>query len=382
MSTNFSTELAAMVSNTVAATVTDLFGKFTTAVADECDVSIETLTSIWDRVAPEVATEIGAELARLKERKVTELKRIEQKQIQAAGPHCSYVFGDKANRAGEQCGSFCKNSVADADGNHFCSKHSKMTESKHTCEFVFGDGAKKAGECCGARIPKDSAKFEGDGDYDDKWLCKRHTSQANKAIDRVNNQCVHIFGEKSSKAGDRCTSAAKENGRCSKHIKAGEKSAAIGKARKDAANDSDDDEEKKAEPKTNVKKNGGKKTSDKKKDGKKKGDKKKKGKKIDVTIDFTVPDGDDERETDFTVVKVSSEDGKFYAMVDVNSGLVVTDTEETDNKKMKFSASNENIVAIGVWDAEDGNYSELTDDAAKYAESIGIKTEIEEEEEE
>jgi hypothetical protein len=209
--------LASVISASVSASIQNhletILAKFTQAVAVECNIDAGKLEKIWEDVAPEYASSISSLLDKENKRK----KKLEEKNDDVA---CKYVFGPKAGRAGEECSGVCKDPAPQEDGKTYCNKHKKQILSKHVCEFVFGEKAKKAGEYCSARIAKDEVVFVSDeNEYDNKWLCKRHKVQTEKAIERSQNQCTHVYGPKSKRANERCSSIAKNGTKCAKHDK-------------------------------------------------------------------------------------------------------------------------------------------------------------------
>lgn len=396
---------ASLVTEALAAHVTayakqkfeDILVRIVNAVAEECDIKKTKLGEIISRVAPECAADLNSAIEREQKRKEMEVKRLQKKMEEASGPHCQYVFGEKAKRAGEECGDACKDASPSEDGKVYCKKHSKQIGAKHSCCFVFGEKAKKAGQVCGSRVAKDSTPFELDGEYAEgvnyhgEWLCKRHTEQVAKSLTRKSQQCKHVFGEKSARSGEQCTSQAKgESEYCSKHQGGGKKEKskkeAAEKRKKAKSDEVAESKENTKESKKDKKKDkkskkdessssSGKSSGSKKKDesssssGKSSGSDKKKGNK-DLTIkhNFTKRAG---AKADFVVKSaINTENEKISFFVDRNSGLVCVNLSDPGATEIAM----DELCMIGVWDNKTQTHGDLTEEACAYGtECLNLK---------
>ena len=222
--------------------------RFTEAVSSECKVDRNTLIAIWNKVAPDCTLDLKLVIERENKKKELETKKLQKKESELRGPHCQYVW-KKAKRPDEVCGDFCKDGAPAEDGKLYCGKHRKQIGSKATLASSSLARSKQLGNVCGSRIAKDGVIFDREGEHEDhdycnKWLCKKHITQVEKALDRKDNQCQHIFGEKSKKEGEQCTSKAVDGGdRCKKH-QAGAKKDQVKKSAAKLTKAKDGDEEK------------------------------------------------------------------------------------------------------------------------------------------
>jgi len=375
VSTAWTDALSASMVGLAKAKLEEVLMRFTEVVATDCKVERSILCSIWSRVAPDCAMDLKAAIEKETKKKEAEVKKLQKKEEEKNGPGCEYVYGPKAKKANQPCGEFCKDDTVAEDGKVYCNKHKKQVGSKHTCCFVFGPKASNHGEECGARITKDVEPFNREGEYEDhdyegKWICKKHTEQVNKALDRKDNQCTHEYGEKSKNAGERCTSLAKEGGKCAKH-QGGKKEKSDTTAEKDKrkaakkGNDkkSDEDDEDDVKPLPDKKKVAvieAKSTKAEKPSKKAVNDN-----RIMVKLNFKKKGG-----TPKFVHTLCKNDGgtDFSAFVDITSGLVCINPDDSDAK----SAEPDTIQSLGVWDNDLQTFVELTPEAIVYSESVSI----------
>lgn len=181
------------------------------------------LFQVWNQIVPEYNININTAIEREINEKNSELRKQQQKKEECkSGPTCQYFYSSKSKTPNQLCGEHCKNLNPSSDGNIYCARHRKQIESKHTCSFILGSKSKNPGECCGSRVSKNDVYFDRIGEYEGKiykgtWLCKKHKDQVNKGLDKNENRCVHISGEKSKNPGKRCKSITKDGEFCSKH---------------------------------------------------------------------------------------------------------------------------------------------------------------------
>lgn len=309
--------------------IEEILVKFSLALKEECNIDTDSLCNIWKNIYKE-SPDLGIAI-----------KKQEKKSIKPDdGVTCEFVLGPKSVNAGTCCGELCKDSEPWNDGKHYCGKHKRQVSSRHSCEFIMGPKSKpeKRGLSCGSRIVKNSTIYSQEGeyeghDYNGKWLCKKHTKQVTNAIDKLNNQCVHIFGEKSKNKGERCKSRATPGSdRCSKHPNGGKR-------------------EKTQEKKKDDKKNALKKDQEKKEDKKKK---LKRETKIIIDNNF-----EDKRNVEYIEKPIEFENGTNMVYVDKNSGMVCIEHEGSK-------------WLLGIWNNEEQSFDPATKESIKYAKGHDI----------
>ena len=390
--------LTASLVSMAKAKLEDVLLKFTEAVSIECNIDKSVLCAIWNKVAPDCAMDLQSAIERENKKKELEVKKTQKKKDEEKGPHCQYVFGDKAKRSNEECGEACKDVTTAEDGKCYCSKHRKQVTSKHTCCFIFGEKAKKSGQPCGARITKDSTAFDREGEYEGheyngEWLCKRHNDQVNKALDRFDNRCTHVFSEKSQgHAGEQCKSIAKSGGKCAKHVSGGKKEKVKKdekeqrKVLKNGEDEVSNEEEEEVKPKkTKTKKAESKEKKVKGDSDSRKKEKEKKSKVAEVVDESESQKSSSSSSTTLTVKKihfpakakelkfvarrvVGQDDIAFIAFIDMSTGLTCVNTSNPQNTEVV----QDKFFATGVWNNDEQIFDSLTEEAVVYCGIVGI----------
>ena len=288
---------------------------FALEVCAKCNLEEQKLVDIWNSTCSEKFKNINMEALIEKAKRKQKAQETREKKL-AENPVCEFV-----NANDKQCESASKEVFEDK---HYCNKHHKQLASKHTCEYI-----KKDKSVCEHRVKGgvDAFKFDGN-DYNNKFLCSNHISVVNKAIERLKNHCNHV-----SKNGKQCTSSKLEDSDvCKKHCK-------------------DAQEKKDKESKLSAIK--GKKTKEEKLPD------------IKLEINFSLKKNKPHAELQF-VNRVINESVVF---IDMNSGLVCHNPDNTESTK----ASNDQLVAIGVWNSDAQSYDNLDTVAVKYAKAHKIK---------
>jgi hypothetical protein len=350
----FSSVLAESINAHANQKINEFFIKLSINLKDN-GVEIEKIYNCWNKAMTKV--KLPQDFIVQLQQKVKTTEKKEEKKASEPEIKCEFILGAKSKNANMPCGELCKIKEPYSDGKTYCTKHLKQVSNKHTCEFIIGSKAKedKRDKPCGARIVKGVTAFEEQGEFCGKWLCKKHTNQVTKQIEKQKNRCVHIFGERSSKPNTRCTSTAVEGGRCSHHKNSGKKQEQkdninVVKSIIEASNEQDEKKE--------TKQTENKKTKDKKSTTTKSKAKKQETKpnEEEIKIDFSL---EPHREPDFIIKPFEFEDGAKDLLIDKNSGMTCIVHED-----VKY--------LIGIWDNSSNTYNEYTQEAADYAAYHGI----------
>ena len=257
MSSQASTVSIKSIADIIAGNISELLVAYADAISSIYSIDRNELINVLNQV-----TNSELKLNDKTEKKKTSRKE-EKNDEQQNLPLCDYVFGSKSKKPNSKCGAVCKDSNPSDDGKNYCKKHKQQASSnKHTCCYVFGNKSKpeKQGQMCGMKISEEIEPFnieaDVDGhDYKGKWLCKKHFTQVEKFIEKNENKCQYVFGERSSKkSGETCNAKTVEGKTlCKKHDKQDEK---INKKeniknKKDKTMNKDEEQEEKTEQNKN-----------------------------------------------------------------------------------------------------------------------------------
>ena len=341
--------------------INDIFIKLSVNLKEK-GVELDKICGCWSKVMSSV--NLPEDFVIQLQQKVKTIEKKEEKKASEPEIKCEFLMGAKSKTPNMPCGEMCKLKEPYSDGHHYCSKHLKQVSNKHTCEFIVGSKAKedKRDKPCGSRIVKGAKAFDQEGEFCGKWLCKKHTTQVNKHVEKQKNRCVHIYGERSSKPNTRCTSTAVENGRCSHHKNSGKKQEEKSNIDivKSAIEGSNQQEKKENAQKTKTKTKTEKKTAETKTT--------KTNTKTEHTTKTSSVNNDEisinfalepHRDPDFIVKSFEFEDGFQDILIDKNSGMTCIEHED-----MKF--------LIGIWNNSTQSYDEFTQEAIDYASYHGI----------
>jgi len=318
-------------------------------VAERHNIPRKALYDVWNEVSPDYCVDVNLVLEKERKRKEDAIKQIKKKQKEAELPKCEYVFGKKSKeKAGKACGGPCKDDP-DSEGKHYCPKHKKHMDSKHTCEFVFGKRSKQAGEICGCRVNKDASPCDieeeyNEESYDGKWLCKKHFTQVKKNSDKMKApKCTY-----ETKTGNECKMRALDGEDfCKKHMPKPKKTKSQPKkstpTREPDTSDSESDHEDHKEEKKTTKK------------ATKSGATKASTSSTQVTptldVNMNLVKGMKDDPTDTSPVKVARRsNGYVYFFVDQNSGYVFVGNNKEMAMKKQDSFDKTIMRVAGRWD--------------------------------
>lgn len=317
--------ISGVIANAFSPIIIEMMESFLTSfsmeVTTQCDIPEEKLVEIWTNTCSKNFKGINLEVLIDKAKRKVKADETRQAKMKDSHP-CDFI---QAN--GNKCDSAAKDIFEERN---YCKKHFKQISDKHTCVYV-----KKDNNVCNSRVKSGQAPFTHDGhEYHNQFLCSTHTTIVNKTIERLNNRCSHV-----SKNGKQCVSLRVDNSEvCKKHSK-------------------DEMEKKTSEKKEKAIKD-------------KKSTKEEKLPDINIEINFEVKKKKPHSDLQFVNRKIN--DGIVF--IDMNSGLVC---QNPDNKS-STKPSNEQLVAIGVWDSELQTYGGMNDDSLKYATSHKLKIESDE----
>jgi hypothetical protein len=294
----------------------NFLSSFALEVSSKLNIEEQKLVEIWNNTCAEKFKNINMEALIDKAKRKQKAQETREKKLKE-NPVCEFI-----NANDKQCESASKEIFEEK---HYCNKHFKQLSSKHTCEYI-----KKDKSVCGHRVKGGVDAFKHDGnEYDGKFLCSNHISVVNKGIERLKNRCIHV-----SKTGKQCTSSKLEDSDvCKKHSK-------------------DAQEKKEKETKVSAIKGNKKSKEEKLPD-------------INLEIDFSLKKNKPHAELQF-VNRIINDTVVF---IDMNSGLVCHNPDNTQSTK----ASNDQLVAIGVWNSDVQSYDKIDASAIKYAKAHKLK---------
>lgn len=292
--------------------------QFSMEVVSQCEIPEERLVQVWESTCSKNFKGINLEVLIDKAKRKLKADETRQAKMKDSQP-CDFI-----NSNGTKCDT-AANLIF--EGHNYCKKHHKQVTNKHTCAYV-----KKDSTVCGSRIKSGHAPFAHEGhDYHNQYLCSNHTTIVNKTLERLNNRCSHV-----SKNGKQCVSSRVDGSDvCKKHSK-------------------DEQEKKLAEKKEKTIKD-------------KKSAKEEKLPDITIELNFEIKKKKPHSDLQFVHRKIND----CIVFIDMNSGLVC---HNPDNKS-STKPSNDQLVAVGVWDSELQTFGKLTEDSAKYAKAHKIKVE-------
>jgi hypothetical protein len=330
----FSNILASSIINYSKSKVEEILINFTKITSNKCNIERYILITLWNKISLDyqINYKILLEKEKIINNKITKQEIIDSDNYIEKKINCCYIFTSKSKK--KKCNKKCKGNSS------YCSKHEKIINSRHFCCFTDNKNGVIVTEC-GARITKNIIKYQKNSNYKninyfDKWLCKKHIKQIDRFLLRQQTRCNWIYGYRSNKEGEQCSSQSiKDSNCCRKHTS----------KNKTNKNDSEDEL-------SNINKKGNCVIN----------------KNLNFNIKIYNQISKAKKHPKWIAKMIKGEDEDYYIFIDIYSGLVCSNNDDPLNEIINIKK----VKILGVWNDEKQNILPLTKVAETYAKKLNI----------